>query len=551
MRKENILFLAIAVMFFGFIAGVFFTQHKMLKYQTRVLNSKINRVHVKPVDKAHNLKVASGELIDKIEKLERKNESLLQNYEELLKENEKLKNELFSYTSPKDPLIPLKEKIKHISLMIDESNLNSAQTNKLSSLLQTIYKEVHTLEEYMTEYPQEISGYQEKLKESKNQLRKKMGELDVLKAKLTQIEEKMEAQKTENGKLREYREKYDDMLTQHRVLTKESFRDKEEVQKMSACLKNLEDEKNKYLRAAKENQEKLKNYEAQIAKFTKEKEKMNLKAIRCKKEINDLTQDLYSASKEKQCYVEEIKVLERKDSEHAAAIKKLNKELEHLANTLRRAGEEKNKVGDAYAELKKERDQLCRQREKSQEQAAQQTEQLRRDEEKLILLTKEIAATRKEYEHTIALYKEAEDERGAKVNFELAKRADKIVVLQGVVEEKDNTLAQVKDKLDEYMKELALLRENTLKVKLENARLLGELKNREAALIYLKQEVRKISEINSQFNQSLERVSNVIGEEKKSAEGEEGVSIASSESEEAKVIEVELESVSPQAQIEK
>ena len=119
---------------------------------------------------------------------------------------------------------------------------------------------------------------------------------------------------------------------------------------------------------------------------------------------------------------------------------------------------------------------------------------------------------------------------------ELEKRANTILSLQEKLNSQHKEMEQVTTKVNTYIKELALLREDYVKGKLENTQLRRELEVRNKRLQGFKEELSLMMKMNSQLRERIEYLSGAFRQEELPSQLKE------------KAVEVELEAVDPKEQ---
>ena len=93
------------------------------------------------------------------------------------------------------------------------------------------------------------------------------------------------------------------------------------------------------------------------------------------------------------------------------------------------------------------------------------------------------------------------------INAVLGERAERILTLQDKLNKQSKMLAEVKGKVDMYIKELSSVREKYVRSGLENARLSRELADSNSRLLGFQNDIAQMMKINSQLRERIQNVS--------------------------------------------
>lgn len=372
---------------------------------------------------------------------------------------------------------------------------------------------------------------------------------------------------------------------------------KKEIKESLAKINYLEKEKNKYFLMKKDKDRKIKKYSEQLIGLRKNNKELLARLKQSKQTMKDLTGQLSALEREKGQYVSKKERLETKILEHRNKTNSLSSEIQALkenisiitreknkfaasSNVLKKANDlavtEKDRLGKKIIELKEAlRDQdgklksskikianseknyrevtaqyelVKREREKIEGKIVELTEAMVLSKEKLSGKEKELVSSReriykleKDYQAVVTQY-ELIKEKVKNLESGMVKRASRILILQETLEEKDASILELAAKLQMQIKELALLRDSTVKIKLENVMLMDNLKNKGEELNSFKEKILKMKEVNSRFKAYIGTMSNLFDSEQEIETGSEIGEKPLFPAEDKKVM-VEIESV--------
>lgn len=346
--------------------------------------------------------------------------------------------------------------------------------------------------------------YQENLNGKEDQLQAKFKETEALKERLALLELEMKSKKVEKNmpakpqtaaidvQVKEYKKIIEEIFNQNKNLTKSLTRAEEEVKKLSSKIKALENDKNRYGLTQVDKDKLLKGYSTEIITLQNENVNLNVKLQQSLKDSKNLTDALSGFEAEKKRMLDLISGLEKEKNSLIDEKEKVKLELNKLRN-----GMQNKDV---------------------------RTKNL---EDEIVNLNDQIKVLNSQWE----LAKKKSDG----VEGDLAKRAERVLRLQESLDDKNNIITKLTTKLEEQLKDLAGLREGMVKIKLENSSLIADLQYKAELLNVLQGEMQKISEVNSQFKENINKAFQAIGSENQKA--------GSGKNSSDKEVKIELDSV--------
>ncbi len=397
--------------------------------------------------------------------------------------------------------------------------------------------------------------------------------------------------------LRKQQQKMEIAVDRNKELMIKVFEYEKEMKEALAKINYLEKGKKKYRLVKQEKNSQRQGYYGELSGLQKENKNSRIQLKQIKQKINDLTRQLDALEREKKQYVLKNENLETRMLEYRDKTNSLFGKIRTLKDDINTIERKKNKFGASLNALKKENDLAAIEKDRLQKQIIELKKSLRdRDrkskssKEKIANLEKDCRNVTAQYElvkrkkekikgkgveleKMMALLKEelgskaeelmSSEERVAKLKKEyqvvttqyelikkkaenlesvMVKRASRILILQETLEEKDASILELTNKLQMQIKELALLRDSTVKIRLENVTLMENLKNKGEELNSFKEKILKMKEVNSRFKAYIGTMSNLFDSKQEIEPGPESGEESLSSKEDKKVT-VEIESV--------
>ncbi len=367
-------------------------------------------------------------------------------------------------------------------------------------------------------------------------------------ASVKQLEEALARKNESLTAYQTYKEKFEMLNKSYEQLAARAAQSEAVLAELKGKISSLEKEKERLLAAEKAKQEKLDEYTQLVKQLVLEKEDLLVNLNKHAHEASTLSAELKSVIQQRDEYDRNRIDREKEIARYLNDIKGLSKEISRIKGDLAVATAENGELKTKTSLL--DRDKAAAEKDKTvlEREVSRLSELLHSREESASRAQEDLARSRNEYENINKQYMVL-SRKADLLNLDLAKRAEKIVSLQEKLEEKDRVLVTVKGDLEDQYREMAMLRETMVKVRIDNTALISDLEEKEAALTYFKQEIKRITDLNSQFKNSLDRVSTVIDEPSTryvNDKEKSDVSVVSASEEKKPQVEVEINSVVPE-----
>ncbi|MFH1771777.1 MAG: hypothetical protein ABH872_03080 [Candidatus Omnitrophota bacterium] len=500
--------------------------HLRLKEQS-VIISESEQAKESALKDNKSLKITLDELKDQLEALTKdlttinlEADKISKEKDLLAKENEDLKSKLPLSGSGRgeDFLSPIAKKIKKISAQIDEIIVSERDKNRLNGQLRSLYKQLSSLDYSMSKMIDDDEPlYKKKYEAANSQLKEKMAEIEGLKEAMLSFTKGHKEQKAvidqvkdenknfalllseKDKKLKSYESLVQGITVEKDYLSNRVEEEESGSKKLEVILGALRTEKEELIKQVDDQGNLFKQYEAQIAELMKKPEELTSEINIYKAQADELSAKIVELSKEKTALSSEKESL-------SSSMKNMKGELEKLIDELNS----------------------------------------KKDTESQIVSLKE------QYEKVLSEYKQSNETIEA-YEINMAKRADKIVKLQEELDGKNLQIAGLTGKLNKDLKELVGLRENMVRVVIENNKVKDELAYKKRQLDSLREKINDINKINSIFNEYLEGASRAFDSRKTRleaiADGESAQEAIQEDTKEAegetkvKSVEVDIESI--------
>ncbi|MCP4652168.1 MAG: hypothetical protein GY858_02135 [Candidatus Omnitrophica bacterium] len=285
----------------------------------------------------------------------------------------------------------------------------------------------------------------------------------------------------------------------------------EEVNSLDFSVTKLVKNEPLYRERIKQSEKRLQEKSRQLDAALRQNETLTARLSQVQESITALQEKVVSLEGEKQT----LSSVQQAAGKEAAASKEqisaLQAQRDDVSLQLASYEKETAQLQEKLGSLVEQEKELFENKKSLGEQLAQVLQNVKSKDAKIASTEKQIAALSRDYQEANTKYLET---REIIVDYEkkLSKRANTIITLQDVLEEKEQSTIALTVKLKDQLRELAVLRNDMVQIRLENARFKEDLISKEAAFDSLRREIIRINEANSQFRESMINASRVFNE---------------------------------------
>lgn len=365
-----------------------------------------------------------------------------------------------------------------------------------------------------------IRDYEEKiseLRDEKETLEKRLDEeqsvIEALRAEISSMETEYSGTLDDKERRADnYRGQIVELENIHKDLTGRLARSEFLLEDMKRKVIELEKDNGGYLAANQRLNREIRDSMEKQEEYAREVENLDAGIDARDKEIAGLKERINLFERDRELYSLEKANLGVEIAAYNERISVLEKESRDLRDELEKEHGQTRELEFLLDDRKKESLLLSSLKRDFERENGRIKEEIARKKEMIFSLEGEIKGLKKELANTTALYNSAAVKMDDMTS-ELAKRAEIIVTLQGDAVVKDSEVLELKSSLSENVRNLAVLRENIVKVKMVNNRLSGLLKEKESLIASLRQEISNIGLLNQQFKGYIERTSRLFKKE--------------------------------------
>lgn len=386
---------------------------------------------------------------------------------------------------------------------------------KLESSNKEYGKALDEKEKRIKRYETDISD----LRDDREALEKRLGEkqsaLETLRAEIKSMEAEYSGMLDDNARsMDNYRRQLDELEKVRGDLNERLARSEFLLGDIDGKNLQVEKENKEYLAANEQLKREIKESLGKQAVYAGDVDNLNAVIEARDREIAGLKERVGLFEREKERYSLEKVNLGVEIASYNEKISDLEKEARDLRDALEKEQGQRQDV-ESFLEDREKENLLLSSLKRDFEEENGRIKDAIADKKKMIAsLEEEIGTLKEELKRTRDLYDSASG-KIEDMTAELAKRAEIIVTLQGDAAVKDSEVLELKSSLAENIKNLAVLRENIVKVKMVNNRLSGMLKEKEDLVSSLRQEIINIGVLNQQFKGYIERTSRLFKGEAK------------------------------------